>query len=115
MELENQLCKDCNKITKYFKSHCKGMLYGKYQCGGKCTNEWTSAAAVFGSWQKCLKCHKKATPYYLREHDRIKDEQIKLEEGKAIQEKHKIHVQARCGECLRLGPEKDFHTTCIAY
>ena len=46
-------------------------------------NEWTSAAAVDGAWQMCLKCKKKATPYYLREHDRREDEIEKEEEGKA--------------------------------
>jgi len=114
-QLENQLCKDCNKVTKYFKFKCEGMLYGKYQCKGKCTNEWTSAAAVDGSWQMCLKCKKKATPYYLREHDRREDEIEKEEEGKATQRKDKVHIQAHCGECLRLATEKKFMETCLEY
>merc|ERR1719223_1074973 len=92
------------------------MLYGKYQCGkGKCLNEWTSAAAVEGSWQKCLKCKNKATPYYLREHDRREDEIEKEEEGKATQRKDKVHIQAHCGECLRLATEKAFMQTCLEY
>merc|ERR1719223_886208 len=92
------------------------MLYGKYQCGkGKCLNEWTSAAAVEGSWQMCLKCKNKATPYYLREHDRREDEIEKGEEGKATQRKNKVHIQAHCGECLRLATEKAFMQTCLEY
>ncbi|CAG5106297.1 Oidioi.mRNA.OKI2018_I69.chr1.g2779.t1.cds [Oikopleura dioica] len=114
-QLEQQLCKDCNKLTKYFKYECEGMLYGKYQCHGKCTNQWTSAAAVEGSWQQCLRCRKKVTPYYLREHDRKEDEDEKLEEGKAIQSKDRAHEQSKCGECLRLATQKAFKQTCVEY
>ena len=78
-------------------------------------NEWTSAAAVEGSWQMCLKCKNKATPYYLREHDRREDEIEKEEEGKATQRKDKVHIQAHCGECLRLATEKAFMQTCLEY
>jgi len=63
----------------------------------------------------CLKCKKKRTPYYLREHDRQEDEIEKEEEGKATQRKDKVHIQAHCGECLRLATEKKFMETCLEY
>ena len=66
-------------------------LFGKYLCK-KCRKEWSSGHSWSNAWQQCKKCDSRIYPFYQRE----------LESSKKDDLKQRPHDSSRCQKCIEL-------------
>ena len=66
-------------------------LFGKYLCK-KCRKEWSSGHSWSNAWQQCNKCDSRIYPFYQRQ----------LESSKKDDLKQRPHDSSRCQKCIEL-------------